>query len=79
MALLAGLPLGTAGRWAWAVFAGSVGAGPSTTVPLGALALTVPIALLLANIIAVGPDGQRPGSSLPSRCETNDKQAAAPG
>ncbi len=56
LALLAGLPLGVAGgRWAWALFAGSVGVSPSTTAPLDAVALTVPIALLLANTIAVGP------------------------
>ena len=56
VALLAGLPLGVAGgRWAWALFAGSAGVSPSTMVPVGAVALTVPIALLLANTIAVGP------------------------
>lgn len=56
MALLVGLPLGVAGgRWAWAVFAGSVGVGSSATVPLSAVALMIPIALLLANAIAVGP------------------------
>jgi hypothetical protein len=56
VALLAGLPLGVAGgRWAWALFAGSVGVGPSATVPLSAVLLTIPIALLLANAIAAGP------------------------
>jgi hypothetical protein len=56
VALLAGLPLGVAGgRWAWALFAGSVGISPSATVPLGAVLLTIPIALLLANAIAAGP------------------------
>ena len=55
VALLAGLPLGVAGgRWAWALFAGSAGVSPGTMVPVGAVALTVPIALLLANTIAVG-------------------------
>ncbi len=56
VALLAGLPLGVAGgRWAWALFAGSVGVGSSATVPLSAVALMIPIAVLLANAIAVGP------------------------
>jgi ABC-type antimicrobial peptide transport system permease subunit len=56
VALLAGLPLGVAGgRWAWALFAGSAGVGSSATIPLGAIALTIPIALLLANTIAAGP------------------------
>jgi ABC-type antimicrobial peptide transport system permease subunit len=56
VALLVGLPLGVAGgRWAWALFAGSVGVGPGAAVPLGAIALMVPVTLLLANAIAAGP------------------------
>jgi ABC-type antimicrobial peptide transport system permease subunit len=56
VALLVGLPLGVAGgRWAWTLFAGSVGVGPGATVPLGAIALMVPVTLLLANAIAAGP------------------------
>jgi hypothetical protein len=56
VALLAGLPLGVAGgRWAWALFARSVGVGSSATVPAGALLLTIPAALLLANAIAASP------------------------
>jgi ABC-type antimicrobial peptide transport system permease subunit len=55
-ALLAGLPLGVAGgRWAWALFAGSVGVGSGATVPLSAVLLTIPVALLVANVIAAGP------------------------
>jgi ABC-type antimicrobial peptide transport system permease subunit len=54
--LLVGLPLGLAGgRWAWALFAGSVGVGPGAAVPLSTIALVVPATLLLANAIAVGP------------------------
>jgi ABC-type antimicrobial peptide transport system permease subunit len=56
VALLVGLPLGVAGgRWAWALFAGSVGVGPGAAVPLSAIALVVPVTLLLANVIAAGP------------------------
>lgn len=56
VALLAGLLLGVAGgRWAWALFAGSVGVGSSATVPLSAVALIIPFALLLATAIAAGP------------------------
>ncbi len=56
VALLIGLPLGVAGgRWAWALFAGSVGVGPAAAVPLGAIALMIPVTLLLANAIAAGP------------------------
>ena len=56
VALLVGLPLGVAGgRWAWALFAGSLGVSSGATVPLGAIALMVPVTLLLANAIAAGP------------------------
>jgi ABC-type antimicrobial peptide transport system permease subunit len=56
VALLVGLPLGVAGgRWAWALFAESVGVGSAAAVPLGAIALMVPVTLLLANAIAAGP------------------------
>jgi hypothetical protein len=56
VALLVGLPLGVAGgRWAWALFAGSVGVGPGAAVPLSTIALVIPVTLLLANAIAVGP------------------------
>jgi ABC-type antimicrobial peptide transport system permease subunit len=56
VALLVGLPLGVAGgRWAWSLFAGSVGVGPNAGVPLGAIALMIPATLLLANAIAAIP------------------------
>jgi ABC-type antimicrobial peptide transport system permease subunit len=56
VALLVGLPLGVAGgRWAWALFAGSVGVGSAAAVPPGAIALMIPVTLLLANAIAAGP------------------------
>ena len=48
LAVAAGLPLGVAaGRWAWAAFAGSLGAVPVTEVPLATLGLGV---LLLAAV-----------------------------
>ena len=48
LAVAVGLPLGiAAGRWAWAAFAGSLGAVPVTEVPLATLALGV---LLLAAV-----------------------------
>jgi ABC-type antimicrobial peptide transport system permease subunit len=56
VALLVGLPLGVAGgRWAWALFAGSLGVGSGADVPLGAIALMIPVTLLLANAIAAAP------------------------
>ena len=55
-ALLAGLPLGVlAGRWSWDLFAGSVGVARQAEVPVPLVLLTVPAALLLANLIAAIP------------------------
>ncbi len=55
-ALLAGLPLGIlAGRWAWALFAGSVGVAGQAEVPVALTLLAIPATLLLANLIAAGP------------------------
>ena len=61
-ALLAGVPLGVlAGRWAWLVFAGSAGVASQAEVPALLVLLTVPATLLLANLLAAGPAGPRPG------------------
>ncbi len=55
-ALAVGLPLGVAGgRWAWAWFASSVGAAPGAAVPVTAVALAIPVTLLLANLVAAVP------------------------
>ena len=55
-ALLAGIPLGViAGRWAWAVFADATGVASQATVDLPLLLLAIPVALLLANVIAAWP------------------------
>jgi ABC-type lipoprotein release transport system permease subunit len=55
-ALLVGLPLGLlAGRWAWLVFAGSAGVGNNADVPVRLVLLAIPVTLVLANLIAVGP------------------------
>jgi ABC-type lipoprotein release transport system permease subunit len=56
VALLAGLPLGTlAGRWSWALFAGTAGVAGQADIPLLLVLLTIPAALMLANLTAVGP------------------------
>jgi hypothetical protein len=56
VALLAGVPLGVlAGRWTWIVFAGSAGVVRTPVVELPLVLLTIPVALLLANVIAAGP------------------------
>jgi FtsX-like permease family len=55
-ALLAGLPLGVlAGRWAWAVFAGSAGVSGTPDVPVALVLAAIPVTLVLANLIAAGP------------------------
>jgi hypothetical protein len=55
-ALLVGLPLGVlAGRWAWALLAGSAGVSAQADVPVPLVLLIIPIALALANVIAAGP------------------------
>ena len=56
LALLAGLPLGiVAGRWSWAIFAGSLGVATDPAVPAPALLAIIPAALILASLIAAGP------------------------
>ena len=55
-ALLVGLPLGVvAGRWSWALFAGSVGVAGQADVPVPLVLLAIPAALLLASLIAAAP------------------------
>jgi MacB-like periplasmic core domain/FtsX-like permease family len=55
-ALLVGLPLGVlAGRWAWALFAGSAGVSAQAEIPVPLVLAIIPAALLLANFIAAGP------------------------
>jgi ABC-type antimicrobial peptide transport system permease subunit len=55
-ALLVGLPLGVlAGRWAWALFAGSAGVSDQADIPLALVLLAIPAVLALANLIAAGP------------------------
>ena len=56
IALLIGLPLGVAlGRWGWTFFANSIGVLPVPVVDLPPVLLIVPVALLLANLIALVP------------------------
>jgi ABC-type antimicrobial peptide transport system permease subunit len=54
--VLAGLPLGLlVGRWAWLVFANSAGVDSAADVPAVLVLLTIPVTLILANLIAAGP------------------------
>jgi len=56
IALLIGLPLGIAcGRWAWTIVSSGIGSSSPPSVPAGAVALIVPVTLLLANLIAAWP------------------------
>jgi len=51
-----GMPLGVvAGRWAWALVANGIGVVVRAEVPVAALALTLPAALLIANLVAAFP------------------------
>jgi ABC-type lipoprotein release transport system permease subunit len=68
-ALLFGVPLGIlAGRWAWALFAGSAGVSPAASVPVRLVLATIPVTVALAALIAAGPGRAaarvRPGVTL---------------
>jgi predicted lysophospholipase L1 biosynthesis ABC-type transport system permease subunit len=65
IALLIGLPAGVAGgRWAWRVFAAQLGVLPEPAVPLAAIVIAIPGALVLANLIAAVP-GQAAARTQP--------------
>jgi hypothetical protein len=71
IAVLFGLPLGlVAGRWAWSTFARGLGVDPTVATPLLAVALTVPLALIAANLMAAIPartaGATRPATALRS-------------
>jgi predicted lysophospholipase L1 biosynthesis ABC-type transport system permease subunit len=56
VSLAIGLPLGiAAGRWVWSAFATSLGILPSPAVPAAAVALAIPLTVILANLIAFLP------------------------
>jgi ABC-type lipoprotein release transport system permease subunit len=58
LSVLAGLPLGlAAGRWAWRAFANQLGVEAGPRLPMVAVALALPLALSVANLIAVVPAG----------------------
>jgi ABC-type lipoprotein release transport system permease subunit len=55
-ALVVGLPLGIiVGRAAWSAFARGIGVPPEPATPSLQILLTVPAAVLLANLIAAAP------------------------
>jgi ABC-type antimicrobial peptide transport system permease subunit len=56
VALVVGIPLGIAGgQWAWNLVASSVGSTSPASVPTVALALTIPGALVVCNVMAAVP------------------------
>jgi ABC-type lipoprotein release transport system permease subunit len=56
VALLIGVPLGVvAGRWAWVLFADGLGVVAVPRVPVVALVVLVPCAVLIANLVAAAP------------------------
>ena len=56
VAVAIGVPVGVAaGRWSWNTFADRLGVVPESVVPIVAVVLVVPAALLAANLIAFAP------------------------
>lgn len=56
VALVVGLPIDAAsGRWLWTAFARQLGVAPDPLTPLNALLLTIPAAILVANMVAAVP------------------------
>jgi ABC-type lipoprotein release transport system permease subunit len=54
--LVIGVPTGIAvGRWTWTIFADRVGVVPAPRVPLMAVGLVIPAAVVLANLLGVVP------------------------
>jgi hypothetical protein len=66
IALLIGLPVGIAGgRWAWHYLATQLGVLPEPVIPLTTIIITIPAALVLANLIATAP-GQAAARTQPA-------------
>ena len=56
VAVVAGIPLGIIGaRWAWNLFADRLGVVPDSVVPVLAVVVTVPAAIIVANALALIP------------------------
>jgi hypothetical protein len=66
IALLIGLPTGVAGgRWAWRYLATQLGVLPEPAIPLTAIVIAIPAALVVANLIAATP-GQAAARTPPA-------------
>jgi hypothetical protein len=56
VALLVGIPVGLlVGRWAFALFARSLGVAPNATISLLIVLATIPAVVIMANLIAAAP------------------------
>jgi ABC-type lipoprotein release transport system permease subunit len=71
IALVIGIPLGViSGRWGWNYFADRLGVVPSAAIPIIAIILAIPVAILVANLLSVLPgriaSRLRPGPVLRS-------------
>ena len=54
--MVIGIPLGiVVGRGAWALFAGELGIETSSLVPGARVVLCIPVVLLIAVLVALGP------------------------
>jgi predicted lysophospholipase L1 biosynthesis ABC-type transport system permease subunit len=72
VALVIGLPLGIiVGRAAWGVFAHATGVSDDAAIPWPAITLVIPIALIVANVVALGPG--RTASQKPPAVSLRDE------
>jgi ABC-type antimicrobial peptide transport system permease subunit len=56
LVMIIGVPLGiVAGNWAWRVAAGQLGVAAEPVTPVAAVALALPLALVVANAVAALP------------------------
>ena len=56
VSLAIGIPLGVVlGRWSWNTFANQLGVFPVAVLPIGQVFLIAPLALAIANVIALSP------------------------
>ena len=77
LALLIGLPLGALlGRFAWSVFADDLGAVAEPQVAWIPLLLTIPVAFVLANLVAAVPAWLPARRARASRCARSSSAAS---
>jgi ABC-type antimicrobial peptide transport system permease subunit len=66
LALLIGVPLGVVGgRWAWFLVASGIGSVSTPAVPVLAIAIVIPVTLVIANVVAAWP-GYEAARTAPS-------------